>query len=52
MLVGISSIFKLNENQLPQTILEAMQGLMQYLVKLSIEIIEIREKGEKEDDED
>ncbi|EAS00014.1 importin-beta amine-terminal domain protein (macronuclear) [Tetrahymena thermophila SB210] len=52
MLVGISSVFKLNENQLPSTILQSMQGLMQYLVKLCMEIVELREKGEKEDNEE
>lgn len=51
MLLGISSIFMLNESQIPATITDSMQGIMQLLVRLCLEIVELREKGEKSEEE-
>ncbi|EGR30486.1 hypothetical protein IMG5_130780 [Ichthyophthirius multifiliis] len=50
MLVGISSILKLQQSQLPQGILNSFQGLVCYLVQLTTEIIKLREKGENKED--
>ena len=52
-MLGLSAILKLSESEMPVSLHGSLSGLIKYLVKLSQEIIELRnkedDKSEKEE---
>lgn len=52
LMFGLASILKVGENQLPATIKNAFQGLIQQIVQLTTEILKVREKLDNEGDDD
>ena len=52
MLLGLSAILQLNENEIPITIIGSLQPLVKQLVKLTTEILQLREKDETVDEND
>ena len=52
VMFGLASIFKMQENEMPPPILTSCAGLIKQLVKLTTEILELREKEETFDSKD
>eukprot|EP01016_Furgasonia_blochmanni_P056412 TRINITY_DN9612_c0_g4_i14.p1 TRINITY_DN9612_c0_g4~~TRINITY_DN9612_c0_g4_i14.p1 ORF type:complete len:722 (-),score=286.95 TRINITY_DN9612_c0_g4_i14:171-2336(-) len=52
VMLGLVSILNLPENEIPALILQSLQPLMKELVKMSSELLELRNKDESDDDND
>lgn len=52
VMFGLASIFKVPEAELPKDILASISGLIKQLVKMTTEILELREKEESFDSKD
>lgn len=52
VMFGLASIFKMQEGEMPEQIVSSAAGLIKQLVKLSSEILELREKEETFDSKD